>query len=178
MSDAQLDSNDNATAAQDNVAGFIGDKDNAGAVRWYAMFSLACGVGAIPFYVWFNSLTYVSRNAGWYGSNIEVFVPVFAAWVMVSFFDGEMMREIFEVIVTFSILGPFANHWYQLAGFYLAGEGSYLDSLEFWIWFAAYSAFTIFQQIVQLILLPQIYDWADEAAIKDNDSKSLLAVLF
>lgn len=97
---------------------------------------------------------------------------------MVSFFDGAFMRDVFEIIVTLSILGPFAYHWYALAVFYLAGEGSYLDSIEFWLWFAAYSAFTIFQQIVQLILLPSIYDWADSAAVKDNDTKNLMTVLF
>lgn len=63
MSDAQLESNDNAAAAEDRVSGFIGDKDNAGAVRWYGLYSLAIGVGGIPFYMFFNNLTYVSRNS-------------------------------------------------------------------------------------------------------------------
>ena len=62
MSDAQLEGNDNASAAEDRVGGFIGDKDNAGAVRWYGLYSLAIGVGSIPFYVIFNELDYVRWN--------------------------------------------------------------------------------------------------------------------
>ena len=69
-------------------------------------------------------------------------------------------------------------HWYALAQFYLAGEGSYLDSLEFWIWFALYGAFTIFQQIIQVVLLPQVFDWADSASTLDNESQSLIAAMF
>jgi len=144
MSDAQLEGNDNASAAEDRVGGFIGDKDNAGAVRWYGLYSLAIGVGAIPFYVIFNELDYVRWNSGWYFYQMAFFIPVFISWLMVSFFDGAFMRDVFEIIVTLSILGPFAGHWYQLAVFYLGGEGSYLDNLTFWLWFAAYGAFTIF----------------------------------
>ena len=99
-------------------------------------------------------------------------------WIFVSLFDSEFMRSTYSMLVTISILGPFANHWYDLANLWIAGENSYLDSITFWIYFAGYVAFTFFQMIVDIILLPQIYDWADSARIVDNGAKNLLTILF
>ena len=178
MSDAQIDAGDNGAQAQDSVAGWIGDKNDGEAVRWYGMYSMFMGVGSIFFYMFMNGEAYVAGNFNWYLYQMEFFIPVFISWLMVSFFDGEFMRGVFETVTTLSILGPFAMHWYALAQFYLAGEGSYLDSLEFWIWFALYGAFTIFQQIIQVVLLPQVYDWADSASTLDNESQSLIAAMF
>ena len=39
MSDAQIDGGDKGAAAQDEVAGFIGDKNDGEAVRWYGLYS-------------------------------------------------------------------------------------------------------------------------------------------
>ena len=41
---------------------------------------------------------------------------------------------------------------------------------------ALYSAFTIFQMIIDVILLPQIFDWTDSASIVDNGAETLLAM--
>ena len=179
MSDAQVDGGDSGARAEDAVGDFIGEKDNAGAVRWYGMYSLAMSVGTMFFYMFFNGRSYVAGNSAWYWSNIESFLPVVICWLMVSFFDGEFMRMVYADVVSASISGPFAAHWVVLAGFYLAGEGSYLDSVTFWIYFAGYAAFTIFQMIVQVIMLPSVMAWAEEAPTLDNDQeKNLLAILF
>ena len=177
MSDAQIDGGDRGARAEDNVAGFIGDKNDGEAVRWYGMYNMWMTIGTLLWYMNFNNKWYIAGNFNWYMSQLQFSFPVFISWVMVSFFDGEFMREVFSDIVTLSILGPFAAHWYTLAQFYLAGEGSYLDDLEFWLWFAIYGAFTIFQMIIQVVLLPQVYDWSDSASYLDND-KNLLAIFF
>ena len=115
MSDAQIDGGDRGAAAEDKVAGFIGDKNDGEAVRWYGMYSLTVGVGSIFFWMWFNDKTYIALNAKWFTYQMEFFVPVFITWLMVSFFDSEFMRETFSTVVSISILGPFAMHWYALA---------------------------------------------------------------
>ena len=179
MSDAQVDGGDSGARAEDAVGGFIGEQDNAGSVRWYGLYSLAMSVGTMFFWMFFNNLTYVGGNADFYYTQIEVFLPVFICWMMVSFFDGEFMRMVFADVVSASFGGPFAANWVVLAGFYLAGEGSYLDSITFWIYFAGYAAFSIFQMIVQILMLPAVMEWAEEAPTLDNDQeKSLLAILF
>ena len=111
-------------------------------------------------YMFFNNLTYVAGNSAWWITQIEYFVPVFMAWLFIGFFETDLMKDIFAMIVTLSILGPFAQLWNNLGTFYLAGEGSYLDNVTFWLWFAAYSCYTIFQMIVDIILLPSVFDWA------------------
>ena len=163
--------------AENQVDGFIGEKNDGEAVRWFGLYSLSMSVGTMFFYMFFNNKTYIAANSQWFYSQIEFFLPVFWGWIFVSFFDGEFMRSTFQMLVSLSVLGPFALHWYALAQFYLGCEGSCLDSITFWLYLAAYSAFTIFQMIVDVILLPQIYDWTDSASIVDNGA-SLLAVLF
>ena len=135
-------------------------------------------VGTAFFWMFFNEKTYIRIAEAWFFNQIEYFLPAFMGWIFVSLFDSEFMRSTYSMLVTISVLGPFANNWYDLALIYVAGEGSYLDNLTFWLYFAAYVAFTFFQMIVDVILLPQIYDWADSASIVDNGAKNLLAILF
>ena len=77
------------------MAGFIGDKNDGEAVRWYGMYSMIMGVGSIFFYMLMNGEAYVAGNFNWYLSQMEFFIPVFICWLMVSFFDGEFMRGVF-----------------------------------------------------------------------------------
>ena len=164
--------------ADDKVDGFIGEKNNGEAVRWFGLYSMAMSVGTMFFWMFFNDLTYIWMNADWFYNQIEIFVPVFIGWLFVSFFDSELMRTIFSLLVTLSVLGPFASHWYHTATFYLSCTDFCHDSLTFYIYLAAYVCFNFFQMIVDIILLPQIFDWADDAKIIDNGAKSLLAYMF
>ena len=84
---------------------------------------MAHSVGAIFVYMFLNDRTYVARNAAWFYSQIEFFLPVFICWLMTIYFDGDFMRQVYTTVVTLSILGPFANHWRTLATMYLGGEG-------------------------------------------------------
>ena len=48
-----------------------------------------------------------------------------------------------------------------------------------WIRVALYSVFTTFQAIVQIILLPQIFNWSEDTDYVDNGAEnSLLSVMF
>lgn len=99
-------------------------------------------------------------------------------WLFVSFFDSEFMRSVFRMLVTISVLGPFAINWYNLVIMVYACDGSCLDDLSLYIWTAIYGAINVFQMIVDIILLPQIYNWTDDADILDNGAKNLLAIMF
>ena len=147
-------------------------------MRWFGLYSMWMSIGTAFFWMFFNDKTYIALNRAWFYNQIEYFLPAFMGWIFVSLFDSEFMRSTYVTLVTISVIGPFANHWYDLANLWIAGENSYLDSITFWIYFAAYCAFTFFQMIVDIILLPQIYDWADSARIVDNGAKNLLTILF
>ena len=162
--------------ADDKVDNFIGEKNDGQAVRWFGLYSMAMSVGTMFFWMFFNDKTYIAANRAWFYAQIEFFLPVFISWLFVSFFDSETMRSIFSLVVTISILGPFASHWYHNATFFLGCEGVCLDSITFYIYLAAYSAFTFFQMIIDVLLLPQIYDWSDDARILDNGASTLLAM--
>lgn len=134
------------------------------------MYALIHSVGAMFVWMTLNGNSYVSLASGWWMGQIEVFIPVFIGWLMVSFFDGAFMRETFGEVVFLSVFGPFALHWWNLAQFFLAGEGRYLDELTFWLYFAFYAAYTIVQMIVDVILLPQVFEWTESSNIMENDA--------
>ena len=98
-------------------------------------------------------------------------------WLFVSFFDSEFMRMVYTTMVTVSVLVPFLVNWYILVDMWRRCDGSCLDDVSLYIYTAFYSAINVFQMIVDIILLPQIYNWADDAKILDNGAKSLLAVM-
>ena len=81
---------------------------------------------------------------------------------MLSFFDGGLMRQIYKKVVLLSLIGPFFNHWWMLIDFILVGENggndwdwtassnTAYDELWFYLSLAMYSAYTVFQCLVQL----------------------------
>ena len=47
MSDAQIDGGDRGAKAEDRVAGFIGDRNDGEAVRWYGMYNMWMTIGTL-----------------------------------------------------------------------------------------------------------------------------------
>ena len=162
MSDAQIDGGDNGAKAQDTVAGFVGDQDNEGAVRWYGIYSGALALGSLVFKLFIdNNMSdkqLYTFTAHWW-TNSYVYSPVFIVWLMVTFFDSEMMRAFFQMVVTLSIFASFYTHWGTLALYVMLNFGGL--SVSFWIWWAVHAAATIVEQLIVLLLVPKIYDWAD-----------------
>ena len=162
MSDAQIDGGDNGAKAQDTVAGFVGDQDNEGAVRWYGIYSGALALGSLVFYEFINNNMggkQISSFSGHWLTNSYVYSPVFIMWLMVTFFDSEMMRVFFQMVVTLSIFASFYDHWSDLITLVNSNFGGL--SVSFWIWWAVHAAATIVEQLIVLLLVPKIYDWAD-----------------
>ena len=109
MSDAQIDGGERGAQAQDRVDGFIGDKNDGEAVRWYGLYS---GILSLVAFLMFNEFGGKSWNISAYWAYVSYhYFPVFMCWLLVSYFDGEFMRTVFGAIVSLSILGPFASQW-------------------------------------------------------------------
>lgn len=194
MSDeAQFDGGDTGGNLQDRTSNFIGVETEAEAVRYYGWFGLIHSIGAVLLYINLNHNYYTATAINWYSSQIYYFGPVGFGWLMLSYFDGDLMREIFKKVVLLSTIGPFFNHWWMIIDMILAGENggkdwdwtansnTAYDELWFYLSTALYSAYTVFQGLVQLQLIPMIVDWANTASIKENDGSDddrLLAVNF
>ena len=64
-------------------------------------------------------------------------------------------------------MGPFFWHWYAF-GIYLTGILDNGDLMDF-IFLGVWGALTVLEQVFQLILLPKVFEWAEEAATLSND---------
>lgn len=110
--DAQYDGGDTGGQLEDKVSNFMGVETAAEAVRYYGLFGLIHSIGAAFFWMNLNNNYYIAVNLNWFSSNIYYFAPVGFGWLMLSYFDGELMREIFKKVVLLSLIGPFWNHWW------------------------------------------------------------------
>ena len=68
-----------------------------------------------------NKLSWIINYKDGFLSHITFFLSAGMAWVMVSYFDGEYMRTVYERIIALSVFGPFFFHWY--------GWGMYLVAI-------------------------------------------------
>ena len=91
------------------------------------------------------------------------------------------MRAVFKDVVGVSLLGPFFAFWYYIADYFLWTESSWVrDDLDFWLWGVFYITISLLEAVIQIIVVPGVFDWSDRSNYLDNDreKKSLLAVLF
>ena len=75
-------------------------------------------------------------------------------------------------MVVMSIGGPFYDHWTKIISFVTAGEDGGNDSdlteptawdeLWFYVTLASMGVVTIFEMILQVTILPQVFAWIDE----------------
>ena len=162
---------DNAQAAQDSVNELIGERTDAEAVFYYGVYSLSFGVAATILYVLFNdNLEMFARYSDGIKAHIAAYIPAGVAWMMLSFFDGQFMRTVFGDIVSASVFGPFFAHWYAFGQFVLDNDGDYA-SIEFILGAVIWFALTIFEELVQIILLPQVFEWVENAPLMENASE-------
>ena len=59
--DAQVDGGDRGANMEDRADNFIGDVDNAGAVRWYGLYCFWLGGGAAAFWILMNNNAWVVK---------------------------------------------------------------------------------------------------------------------
>ena len=80
------------------------------------------------------------------------YIPTGLAWVAVSMFDGPLMREIYKDIVALSIMAPFWKEWFDYTAYLLLLETD--DSLMYLVGMGIWFFLTVFEGIIQLLLLP------------------------
>lgn len=168
-SDAQIEGGDSGQAVEDGVNDFIGEKDPAGAVWFYGVYCLSMGGGFALLWVLLNKQSWVYSYKDGFLSRITFYLAAGAAWLMVSFFDGEYMRQIYTDIQALSIFGPFFFHWYGWGMMLMSvlEGGKVLD----WIFLLVWAAVTVVEAVFQISLLPQVFEWAESAPILANDVK-------
>ena len=149
----------------------LGEQTIEEAVFWYGVYSNSMGLGFLLLWVLLNGESWVAWYKDGFLSRITFYLAAGVAWLMVLFFDGEFMRSIYLDIQALSVMGPFFFHWYGFAMYLMSIldlDGGVLD----WIMLAVWFSLTVFEQILQIILLPKVFDWAYTAPIIDNSDKS------
>ena len=150
--DAQIDGGDRGQAMEDRASNLIGDVDNAGAVRWYGLYCFWLGGGAVAFWILMNNNAWVVKYSKGIHTRMYFYLPTGLAWIMVSMFDGALMREIYKDIVALSIMAPFWMEWYDYGLYLLLLE--YDDTLGYLVGLALWLLLTVFEGVIQLLLLP------------------------
>ena len=64
-------------------------------------------------------------------------------------------------------MGPFFFHWYGFA-MYLISILDFDGGVVDWIFLAVWFCLTVGEQILQIVLLPKVFDWAYTAPTIDN----------
>ena len=133
---------------------------------WYGVSSLVLGYGTLLVFILFNKFHYVAANKEWFMSVIVFFMPTGMSWAFLRWFPTDFMRKIFRLLSALSIFGPFFTHWAAIANFVLVAEDggkedTGYDEFGFYTALAAYVSVTMFQMVVQIVWLPEVFDWVD-----------------
>lgn len=180
--EAQIDTGNAGGKTEDAANDLLGNPDNDKAVLLYGVISLSSALISILLFILLNNKYYIASSSQYFLSHVATFLPIGMGWVMISIFDGEFMREVFSDLAWLSILGPFFYHWYATVSFIIAmqnggakwtsGKVTGYDELWFWLTWVFQAALTIAEMILQVVLLPRVFDWVDEAEILDNGAEN------
>ena len=148
--------------AENFTENFIGDRTDAEAVFWYGIYSLSMGFGTMFLYQLLDSTDWVALYASGFESRWFFYIPAAISWLMVSLFDSDFMRIIFKDMIALSVMGPFFGHWYAYGTYLMSYQN---QDLDYWLGAFVWFCWTVFEELVQIILLPQVFSWADSARI-------------
>ena len=150
--DAQVDGGDKGQGIEDSASEFIGERTDAEAVRWYGLYCLWLGGGTMLFWILLNNNAWVVKYSHGLYTKMYFYIPTGLAWIMVSMFDGELMRQIYKDIVALSIMAPFWKEWYDYGVYLLLLEND--STLMYLVGLALWFFMTVFEGVIQLLLLP------------------------
>lgn len=115
-----------------------------------------------------NFLTKVFAGIWW---------PSFIAWVGTQFFDSDQIREIFKYAVTISLAGPFALYWTVITDMLIvATDTNNWVSWLWWVLFGTAVLYTILSIVFQVIFVPKVYSWVENAATVESVLEDVDAV--
>lgn len=166
------------------VNDIMNDPDRAQVVMYYGVSALVLASLNLLLYLILQNRSWIINPASkwWFWVHELVWWPVGIIWIAMAFFDAKWLRDIFSGIVTMSFLGPWAGYWAAIVwlmvqtdkyrwvtkkGKSKTGWGKWY----FWLVFPIYMGYTVFSMIIQVGMIPKIYDWIDNAPINENYPK-------
>ena len=171
MSDAQYDGGDKGSQAEDTVGGWIGDLDDSQAMYWYGSYTLLTGAASLVVWVYIANEIFLFRD---YSAGIALwwifYLPFGVTWFLSLFIgESESLNGIMKRLVAYSVLGPFWDAWY-IWGQYLWGWNDDVK-VSYYIVGAAWFVATIIQEIVQILLLPKVFNYIDGGKYDDEGTQ-------
>ena len=139
---------DAGSDASDAANGFIGERSDAEAVFWYGVYSFILGGGSLVAWVFVNELSdWMAAYEEGFMNRMVFYIPVGVVWLMVSYFDSDLMRQIFVDTVTFSVLGAWLFQVRIYTSWILDNQGNY-TSLWFYLYSALWITWTFAEQVI------------------------------
>ena len=146
-------------------------------VTFYGITALVTGTFNLLIYLIWGSRNWVVGPASkwWFWIHELIWWPVGILWIALAFYDATWLRTIFSGIVQWSFLGPFAGYWAAIVYMMVEANKTYLSNGKkgwaywgFWVTWSIYIAYTIFAMIIQVGMVPKIFDWIENAPINEN----------
>ena len=121
------------------------------------MYSFIVSGSSLVIWVFFNEnndwINLTNGSYDFFFNRMSFYLPVGMAWLMVSYFDSELMREIFADVCTLSVLGAWLYQWRILVDWVFNNQGNYTD-LFFYLYTALWMTWTLVEEVLQIVLLP------------------------
>ena len=162
---------------QDWVNKIMKDPASGQVVTFYGITALVTGTFNLLIYLIWGSRNWVVGPASkwWFWIHELIWWPVGILWIALAFYDATWLRTIFSGIVQWSFLGPFAGYWAAIVYMMVEANKTYLSNGKkgwaywgFWVTWSIYIAYTIFAMIIQVGMVPKIFDWIENAPINEN----------
>ena len=144
------------------------------ALNWYGISSLILGLMGSMGYVMLNGNTRLVAIGDWWTNHLRYFFPVGMTWFMTRFFGNYgFLTETLKAVTSLSILAPFMQHWIAIGWYIDANENNYGD-LDFWIIFLGYAFTTLVEMLIQVTVLPKVYQGIGEGKFDGQDSDIII----
>ena len=149
----------------------LGKKSDAKAVFFMGVCSLSFSFVTMVLY-WSLNRFYGVRalKIAFWVSQIA-YLPQGIIWISSAFWDILMLRRVFKLSTSISLLAPFAGNWIAVIFFmiYVDANSMWAD-WETWLGLILWVGWTVFIMIIQVTLSPKIFRWASAPPGTDPDT--------
>lgn len=153
------------------------DPENAKVVMYYGISALVLAFVNLIIYLVANNRNWLIGTASkwWFWIHELIWWPVGIFWIALAFYDAKWLRTLFSGLIQWSFLGPFAGFWVAIVYFMVKVDEHVLSNGKkgwaywgVWVVLPLYIGYTIFAMIIQVGMVPKIFDWIDNAPIDEN----------
>ena len=89
------------------------------------------------------------------------YLPEGMIWISSAFWDIAMLRKVFRISTSISLLAPFAGNWIATIFFLVYADAMSLwADWDMWVGLILWLGWTVFVMIFQVVLSPKIFRWA------------------